>query len=239
MFVFLSIDRPAKWRLDASLSIVATLAPEFRFVQTHEWLGRKAVFIRFPKGGAAKQFRQGRWFKLDFRFVAGTRGVCKSSHEEAEGWESMLRSILGAIALYFGFVQIVTAQTVFSETGGVVVIEAENYSNNLSRVITGTNFQWVATNSVAGYSGTGYMEALPNVGANINLAWSNTCPKTTISPRLTLRRHRHCRCICPARRSPVTIQDRFEARHRLYSPNNAAFVLVDDCDASPTLFPSE
>lgn len=97
----------------------------------------------------------------------------------------MTRSVLGAIALVFGLVQIVTAQTVFSEAGGVVVIEAENFSNNTSRVINGTNFQWVASNSVAGYSGTGYMEASPNVGANINAAWSNTCPQLDYTVNFT------------------------------------------------------
>ncbi len=89
----------------------------------------------------------------------------------------MTRSVLGAIALVFGLVQIVPAQIVFSEAGGVVVIEAESFSNNTARAINGTNFQWVATNAISGFSGTGYSEATPNVGANQSVTWSNTSPE--------------------------------------------------------------
>ena len=89
----------------------------------------------------------------------------------------MMRSIVGAIALFFGLLQAATAQTVFTEAGGVVVIEAESFSNNTSRVINGTNFQWVATNAIPGFSGTGYMEATPNVGENQSVTWSNTSPE--------------------------------------------------------------
>src|SRR5712671_5782925 len=97
--------------------------------------------------------------------------------QRIKGRKSMTRSVLGAIALVFGLDQIVTAQTVFTEAGGVVVIEAESFSNNASRVINGTNFRWVATNAISGFSGTGYMEATPNVGENQSVSWLSTSPQ--------------------------------------------------------------
>ncbi len=89
----------------------------------------------------------------------------------------MNRSIVGAGVLFFGLLCTAMAQTVFTEAGGVVVIEAEAFSNNTSRVINGTTFQWVATNAVPGFSGTGYMEATPNVGTNQNATWLNVSPQ--------------------------------------------------------------
>src|ERR1017187_11038274 len=94
-----------------------------------------------------------------------------------KGNKSMIRYLCGALALISTFLTTATGQTNFTETGGVVVIEAESYSNNTARITNGTNFQWVANNAVTGFSGTGYMEALPNVGANLNTTWSTTSPE--------------------------------------------------------------
>ena len=74
----------------------------------------------------------------------------------------------------------------------MIVIEAENYSNNVARVTNGTNFQWVANNTVPGFSGTGYMEALPNVGANLNVTWLTTSPELDYSGQF-------CQCTDPLR----------------------------------------
>jgi len=79
--------------------------------------------------------------------------------------------------LLFGFLHSAIAQTVFTEAGEWWVIEAESFSNNTARIINGTNFQWIATNAVAGFSGSGYMEATPNVGANQNVTWQTVCPQ--------------------------------------------------------------
>ena len=73
------------------------------------------------------------------------------------------------------------AQTVFTEAGGVVVIEAEDFSNNTPHSIDGTNFQWIATNAISGFSGNGYMEATPNVGANQSVTWRDTSPELDYS----------------------------------------------------------
>src|SRR6267154_1971013 len=94
-----------------------------------------------------------------------------------KGNKSMIRYLCGALALISTFLSTTDAQTVFTEAGGVIVIEAESYSNNIARITNGTNFQWVANNSVTGFSGTGYMEALPNVGANLNSTWLTTSPE--------------------------------------------------------------
>ena len=89
----------------------------------------------------------------------------------------MIRYLWGALALISTFLSTATAQTNFTEAGGVVVIEAESYSNNIARITNGTNFQWVANNAVPGFSGTGYMEALPNIGTNLNVTWLTTSPE--------------------------------------------------------------
>ncbi len=89
----------------------------------------------------------------------------------------MIRYFCGALALLSAFLPIAGAQTIFTEAGGVVVIEAESYSNNIGRITNGTNFQWIANNAVTGFSGTGYMEALPNIGTNLNITWLTTSPE--------------------------------------------------------------
>ncbi len=47
-----------------------------------------------------------------------------------------------------------------TEVGGVVVVEAENADANIPR----SGHEWDPGSSIAGYSGTGYMEGLPNNG---------------------------------------------------------------------------
>src|ERR1035441_676057 len=94
-----------------------------------------------------------------------------------KGSRSMIRYLWPSLALISTFLTSATAQTVFTEAGGVIVIEAESYSNNTARITDGTNFQWVTNNAVTGFSGTGYMEALPNVGANLNTTWLTTSPE--------------------------------------------------------------
>src|SRR5947209_4650397 len=52
---------------------------------------------------------------------------------------------------------------VATEAGGVVVVEAENYTADLSPRLTPAH-SWTLATSTAGYSGGGYMEATPNDG---------------------------------------------------------------------------
>lgn len=63
---------------------------------------------------------------------------------------------------------------VTNEVDGVLFFEAENFSTNLS---PRSAHEWDFTNAVPGFSGTGYMQALPNNGANINTDWQDTSPE--------------------------------------------------------------
>src|SRR5689334_11109389 len=73
----------------------------------------------------------------------------------------------------------VTAHAVtITENGGVVVFEAEDYSNN---VPNSAIHSWQFANSVAGFSGTGYMEAVPNIGTNNNVSWVGLSPELQFS----------------------------------------------------------
>ena len=51
----------------------------------------------------------------------------------------------------------------FSENGGVVLFEAEDFSNS----IAASSHAWTPTNDVAGFSGAGYVQALPDNGTLI------------------------------------------------------------------------
>ncbi len=54
-----------------------------------------------------------------------------------------------------------------TETGGVVIFEAEDFDANLSGR---SGHDWSLANAVAGFGGLGYMEATPNTGANLATA---------------------------------------------------------------------
>ena len=75
-----------------------------------------------------------------------------------------------AAVLFFAFGA--RAQT-NNEVAGVIVFETENFATNIVR----SGYSWVFNNVVAGFSGTGYMEALPNNGANIQTNWNTTSPE--------------------------------------------------------------
>src|SRR5205814_1897298 len=70
----------------------------------------------------------------------------------------------------------------FTEANNVVLIEAENFATNLSPRSSHT---WGLSNSVAGFSGSGYMEAAPNTGANITSGWLSSSPELDYSVQLT------------------------------------------------------
>jgi len=71
-----------------------------------------------------------------------------------------------------------TAQTNFTESGGVIVFEAENYSNAVAGSGAAAGIQWVFTNAIPGYSGTGYMTTLPNNGVTLsNANWLGVGPE--------------------------------------------------------------
>src|ERR1041384_8874396 len=75
--------------------------------------------------------------------------------------KGFVRVVLFATGLALGFAPITAhAAGPFTESGGIVVFEAEDFA---SQDTHGNPHSWVLTNTVAGFSGTGYMEALPNL----------------------------------------------------------------------------
>src|SRR5262245_18334619 len=60
-----------------------------------------------------------------------------------------------------------------TERAGVVVFEAENFDANLTR----TGHTWTVANSAAGFTGSGYIEALPDSGLNLNATWVTASPE--------------------------------------------------------------
>ena len=93
---------------------------------------------------------------------------------------SFLVSVVGLLAAATLF-----AAPTFTESDGVTIIDAESFSNNIARTVGATTFQWQLSNTVAGFTGTGYMEALPNVGTNLNVTWSSTSPQLDYTVNLT------------------------------------------------------
>jgi len=67
----------------------------------------------------------------------------------------------------------VFAEPIATQAGGVVVFDAESFRSNIAR----SGHAWVNTNSLPGYNGSGYVEALPNTGANVQVSWTNTSPE--------------------------------------------------------------
>ena len=60
------------------------------------------------------------------------------------------------------------------ESAGFVTFEAEDFSATTSN---GNAASWVGGSSIAGFSGTGYVEALPNNGVTIDANWTTTSPE--------------------------------------------------------------
>lgn len=69
------------------------------------------------------------------------------------------------VAVLATLILIPLAHADFTEANGIVVLEAENFSTNQS---PRSSRSWQAESVVPGFSGTGYMSALPNSGTNIS-----------------------------------------------------------------------
>ena len=61
----------------------------------------------------------------------------------------------------------------FQEVNGQVTIEAERYDVRIPR----SGQDWVTESALAGYSSTGYVHAMPNLGVNINTGYVTTSPE--------------------------------------------------------------
>src|SRR5437667_12863134 len=89
---------------------------------------------------------------------------------------SFVRVVLFATGLAYGIAPTAApAAGPFTETGGVVVFEAEDFD---SQDLHGSDHQWMLSNSVAGASGSGYVEATPNNALNNGgSTWITTQPE--------------------------------------------------------------
>lgn len=68
----------------------------------------------------------------------------------------------------------------FSETNGVVRIEAESSTNRITRTISGVSYAWTNDTATPGFSGTGYIEAADTVSTNattVTTSWESTSPQ--------------------------------------------------------------
>ncbi len=61
----------------------------------------------------------------------------------------------------------------FVESGGEVVMEAENYDDIISR----SSKNWELRTNQGGFSGTGYMESRPNTGVSFNTGYTTNSPE--------------------------------------------------------------
>ena len=69
----------------------------------------------------------------------------------------------------------------FTETGGIALIQAEQPSTNTPRSINSVAYSWTLATGVAGFTGTGFMEAGPSDGTSVTGAWSATSPELQYS----------------------------------------------------------
>src|SRR5215831_20108623 len=65
------------------------------------------------------------------------------------------------------------AAPVFSETGGLLVMEAEHFSANVAR----GGKSWASKTSPSGFGGSGVMVAGPNTGTNIDAGFATKSPE--------------------------------------------------------------
>src|SRR3954462_3208251 len=69
------------------------------------------------------------------------------------------------------------AASVFLETGGVGVMEAEHFSANVAR----GGKSWVNQATQSGFAGSGVMVASPNTGTRIDTSFATTSPELRFS----------------------------------------------------------
>lgn len=73
------------------------------------------------------------------------------------------------------------AAQAFVESSGQVVMQGENFDNKVSR----NGITWTAGTSVSGYSGSGYMAALPNAGITYNTGYTTNSPELVYNVMFT------------------------------------------------------
>lgn len=93
--------------------------------------------------------------------------------------QNYLRLLLAA---FFALEIVAFAQ--ISESNGVVRIEAESFTSSTARTITGINHSWTSHTATPGFSGVGYIEAMPsdpNSVTTVTTSWETTSPQVNYS----------------------------------------------------------
>ncbi len=89
---------------------------------------------------------------------------------------------ISAVSLFiFAFIPAAWATDAFQEAGGQVVMEAEHFDSHIPR----GGQSWDAKTSQAGFSGAGYLEALPNSGTFLNSGYVGTSPELFFNIQFT------------------------------------------------------
>ena len=108
------------------------------------------------------------------------------------------------------------ARAQLTETNGMVRVEAElpAATNRISRTINSVTYSWADDTATPGFSGTGYIEALPSDGTSTNTVttnWEATNPQINYSITFSKHRvhryrnwserlHQHCNSCCYSKR---------------------------------------
>ena len=87
--------------------------------------------------------------------------------------EEILRRLLVFMLLLCGRMAPALALDAFQESAGQVVMGAERYDSKVAK----DGKDWVLETSQTGYTGSGYVRAMPNTGANRDITSLNLCPE--------------------------------------------------------------
>lgn len=91
-----------------------------------------------------------------------------------------LTPLLVSLSL-LGLPRLAWAVQAFQESSGRVVMEAEHYDSKIAR----NGQDWLLKTSQTGYSGSGYMEALPNSGKSRNTGYVTGSPELVYNVQFT------------------------------------------------------
>jgi alpha-amylase len=70
-----------------------------------------------------------------------------------------------------------TGRAEWSETSGTVTFEAEQATQTIPRVLSGITYTWSVSNNLGGFSGTGFVQALPDDETSVTADWTTTAPE--------------------------------------------------------------
>jgi len=101
----------------------------------------------------------------------------RTTDRYARWCESLALSVLAIVASP----DPVLAVDAFQESAGEAVIDAEHYDAKIPR----NGKDWVLETSVIGYSGTGYLTALPNTGITYNTGYVTASPELVYNVHVT------------------------------------------------------